>query len=303
MCNDWRDNFDKSLYCALTPNTLSELGQMLTTTIAPHANSSTEKVYYVLSYGTINIALDEVKENKSMSLGHYYDIKTPMETIKSKGGSRADIALLYAGFFLNIFNEAYIYYSIQNSTAFDVEAGFHYEDINYTTLWPYPFPLPYTQYERILTMHAGHEIHDLILYRITKHPNGDITIEKRYVPIQEREKWSIHLYNSEMTLTYQNLQELQKDMNAMFLQALQSKGYTYTYNPNLQYDYQAKRYTHTYPLGTYFYTKPFHREFATGMLISLLSASNAISDLEKYHEYYITAQTSLDDLVLTLYTK
>lgn len=301
-CDNWRDDFEKAIYCALTSTTIEKLGQMIHE-IAPQATTPSEKTYYILSYGTVNLAVDDVKENKSMSIGHYYDIKTPLETLNSKGGSRADIALLYAGFFLNIYNTTYLYYAIQNSTAFDVEAGFYYAGINYTTLWPYPFPLPYTQYERMAAMHAGYDIHTLVLYRITKQPNGDISVEKRYVPIREREKWDIALSNSGMLLNSENLKELQKDMNNLFLKVVKSKGYNYTYNPKLQYDYQAKRYTYTYPLGIFFYTKPFHKEFATGMLIALLSGSKAINDLGNYHEYYIEVMPSLDDIMMALYVK
>jgi len=302
-CDNWRDDFEKAIYCALTPNTLQQLGQMLQSTIAPQAATPSEKVYYTLSYGTVNIAEDSVKENRSMEIGHYYDIKAPLETIKSKGGSRADIALLYAGFFLNIFDEAYIFYAIENETKFDVEAGFYYEGINYTTLWPYPFPLPFTQYERLAAMHGHFEIRDVIMYRIKKQPTGEIIVEKRYVPIKERAKWDSQFHKSGMYLTAQNLQKLQEDMNELFLQTMKYYGYEYEHDPNLQYDYQAKTYRYTYAFGEFFYSKPFHEEFATGMLIALLSGSGAGNDLAKYSKYHIEVAPSLDDLILMLYLK
>ncbi|KUH33912.1 hypothetical protein APY94_04060 [Thermococcus celericrescens] len=302
-CNNWREDFEKAIYCALTPSTLQQLGQMLQSTIAPQATTPSEKVYYALSYGTVTVAIDDVKENRSMEIGHYYDIKAPLETLESKGGSRADIALLYTGFFLNIFDEAYIFYAIENETKFDVEAGFYYEDINYTTLWPYPFPLPFTQYERLAAMHGHFEIRDVIMYRIKKQPTGEIMVEKRYIPIKERAEWDSQFHKSGMYLTAQNLQKLQEDMNALFGQAMKQQGYNYKHDPNLQYDYQAKVYRYTYTFGDFFYSKPFHKEFATGMLIALLSGSGVGNDLAKYSKYHIEVAPSLDDLVLMLYVK
>ncbi|RLF85281.1 hypothetical protein DRN41_04505 [Thermococci archaeon] len=302
-CENWRDNLEVAIYCALDPAFIRQLRVMLRDNIAPNATTPAEKVYYVLSYGTINLALDTVKENKSMEIGHYYDIKTPFETLDSRSGSRADLALLYAGFFLVIFNESYIYYSITLDNQIDAEAGFDYQGIHYTTLWPYPFPLPLTQYERLAAMYGHAEIHDVIAYRIKLQYPDEIIVEKRLIPIEERAQWDSEFHRKGLYLTHKNLKRLQEDINKLFRQALQSNGLNLEYNSSIKYDYQSKRITHRYPLGAFFYSEPFHKEFATGMLISFLASTNAGKEVPKYSKYYIEVETSLDDILITLYLR
>ena len=302
-CENWRENLEAAIYCALDPAFIRQLRVMLRDNIAPNATTLTEKVYYALSYGTINLALDTVKENKSMELGHYYDIKTPFETLDSRGGSRADLALLYAGLLLIIFNESYIYYSIALDNQIDAEAGFDYQGIHYTTLWPYPFPLPLTQYERLAAMHGHTEIHDIIAYRIKLQYLDEIIVERRLIPIEERVQWDSEFHKNGLYLTYENIKHLQEEINELFGQALQSNGLNLKYDPSIEYDYQAKRIRHKYSLGTFFYSKPFHKEFATGMLISLLASTDAGKEVPKYSKYYIQVETSLDDVLITLYLR
>lgn len=109
--------------------------------------------------------------------------------------------------------------------------------------------------------------------------------------------------NREMYLTAQNLQKLQEDINKLFLQTMKYKGYEYEHDPNLKSDYRAKTYRYTYTFGDFFYSKLFHKEFATGMLIALLSGSGAANDLSKYSKYHIEVSPSLGDLILRLYVK
>jgi len=251
--DDWRNDFEKALTCALRPEQNHNFDPVFSLSLT---GNKTKDALIITDFLVNYVPLDSFTENQSMKKGYYYNIKTPYELFQYKTGTYADMAIFGAYALARDGFETYVFY-INTKNGFGALPGFKLR-VNhpwvptepFVILWPFRIPIRLSAALKFLEI-VGETPINMTLYEI-KYENGKYFVENLgTVPTSE-----FKFRDLEFTIFGgPNI----KTMNKL----LQQSGFKCKYTTNLSEFTREKLIEKKleFPYGVLFYSVPFEERY------------------------------------------